>query len=130
MIPQLIVINPRISRCHQCLHLTQKRFRRYKLMRGHLPWNRWTPQSFRSAIYKYVTEDDYNNLRSKQGLIHTEQEAGSTGSNIDELYNTALSNPSTTHKKIPNVQQELYPQEFVPRYILKFFPNDKNKRIL
>ena len=95
----------------QCLSLTQKRFRRYKLMRGYLPWNRWTPYGFRAAIYKYATDEDYNSLRNKQGL-----QASADGNQEDQLYNTAMLSPTSTHRKIQNVQQELYQREFTPTY--------------
>ena len=84
-------------------------------MRGHLPWNRWTPYSFRAAIYKYVSEDDYKNLRRKKGLegIDSDHEAVS---NPDDAYNTAMLNPTSSHRKLQNVQQSLFQREFTPNY--------------
>ena len=95
-------------------------------MRGHLPWNRWTPTSFRAAVYKYVSEDDYKNLRNPKGLTQSENESISE----EDLYNTALPRPVTTHRKIQNVQQDLYKQEFTPSYKESFHYNspDPNRR--
>lgn len=83
-------------------------------MRGHLPWNRWTPNNFRAAIYKYVSEDDYTNLRNKKGLQESEQEYESITN--DETYNTAMAKPTTSFRKIQNVQQDLFKRDFVPNY--------------
>lgn len=127
MLPQLKGLEKRSIKLYssqECLSLTQKRYRRYKLMRGHLPWNRWTPNNFRSAIYKYVSEDDYKNLRSKKGLKDRENEYESISN--DEIYNTAMERPITTHRKIQNVQQDLFQREFVADYKQSYHYNSKD----
>jgi len=126
MIPQMRCVqrHSSIQNVHNhMLSLTQKRFRRYKLMRGHLPWNRWTPQSFRAAVYKYVNEDEYKNLRNPTGL--TQSADNDTIAN-DNLFNTALPTPTTSFRKIQNVQQNLYKKEFSPSYKEAYHYNSPN----
>jgi len=66
-----------------CLHHHSKRYKRRKMMKGELPWNHWTPLTFRAAIYKYVNEQDYAELKD----IPTNNNKNSSNSSNNEFVN-------------------------------------------
>lgn len=106
-----------------------KRFKRRKMMKGYLPWNHWTPLTFRAAIYKYVNEQDYEDLR--EGNSNTNSDITSINSinnkSIKFDYKTGIEN-SESFKILKSLDpitfkensHEIYREEYRKKHNHKF----------